>query len=200
VRLLRRAIPVVIALILGTTWFVTWLDPLNRLVKLPVDHKGLVISGTKITMQAPKLYGYTRDQRWYEVTAKAAGQDITKPDLIELREIKAKLEAQDKSTIALSANSGVYNRKASVLTLTKDIVIKSSTGSEMHLEEATVDTGSGEIISDKPVAVFSDQGTLNADRLEVYNSGEVVHFIGGVVMTLTGKDDAKPETKPAEQR
>lgn len=195
-RLLRKAIPVVIALMLGTTWFVTWLDPLKRLVKLPVDYNGLVISGTKITMQAPKLSGFTRDQRWYEVTAKAAGQDITKPDLIELREIQAKIEAQDKSTIMLSANQGVYNRKASVLTLTKDIIAKTSTGSEMHLEEATIDTANGEITSEKPVAVFSDQGTLNADRLEVYNSGEVVNFIGSVVMILSGKEEAKP----AEQR
>jgi len=182
-------------LILGTTVLVTWLDPLRVLVRLPVDHRGLVISGTKITMQAPRLNGYTRDQRWYEVTAKAAGQDITKPDLIELREIRAKIETQDKSTIDLSAQDGVFNRKASVLTLTKNIIVKTSTGSEMHLEEATVDTGNGEIVSNKPVAVFSDQGTLNADRLEVYNSGEVIYFIGSVVMNLNGNDDAKPTEK-----
>lgn len=174
---------------------VTWLDPLRLLVKLPVDHAGLVISGTKITMQAPKLHGYTRDQRWYEVTAEAAGQDITKPDLIELREIRAKIEAQDKSTIDLSAKDGVFNRKASVLTLTRNVVVKTSTGSEMHLEEATIDTGNGEIISNKPVAVFTDQGTLNADRLEVHNSGEIIHFIGGVIMNLNGGDGAKPAEK-----
>lgn len=195
VRLLRRAIPVAIVLILGITMLVSWLDPLRVLVRLPVDHGGLVISGTKITMQAPKLAGYTRDQRWYEVTAKAAGQDITKPDLIELREIRAKIEAQDKSTIFLSAQDGVYDRKASVLTLNRNILVKTSTGSEMHLEEAAVNTGSGEIISNKPVAVFSDQGTLNANRLEIYNSGEVVQFIGDVVMNLNANsgDNKAPE-------
>ena len=36
--------------------------------RLPVDASGLVISGTKITMAQPKLSGYTRDSRWYEVT------------------------------------------------------------------------------------------------------------------------------------
>jgi lipopolysaccharide export system protein LptC len=181
-------------LILGATVLVTWLDPLRVLVRLPVDHGGLVISGTKITMQAPKLNGYTRDQRWYEVTAKAAGQDITKPDLIELREIRAKIEAQDKSTIYLSAQDGASDRPASVLTLPRARVVKTTTGSEKHLEEPSINTGSGEIISNKPVAVFSDQGTLNADRLEIYNSGEVVHFIGGVVMSLNS--GAKVPEKP----
>jgi lipopolysaccharide export system protein LptC len=195
VRLLRRAIPVVIVLTLGVTLLVSWLDPLRVLVRLPVDHKGLVLSGTKITMQAPKLSGYTRDQRWYEVTAKAAGQDITKPDFVELREIRATIEAQDKSTIHLSADDGTFDRKASVLTLNRNVLVKTSTGSEMHLEEATINTGSGEIISNKPVAVFSDQGTLNADRLEIYNSGEVVYFVGGVVMNLNANDGAKPAEK-----
>jgi lipopolysaccharide export system protein LptC len=193
VRLLRRTIPVAIVLILGVTVLVTWIDPLRVLVKLPVDHGGLVISGTKITMQAPKLSGYTRDQRWYEVTAKAAGQDITKPDLIDLREIRAKIEAQDKSTIYLSAQDGLFDRKAAVLTLNKNILVKTSTGSEMHLDEAQINTGTGEIVSNKPVAVFSDQGTLNADRLEIFNSGDIVNFIGSVVMNLNANDGANTD-------
>jgi len=198
VRLLRRAIPVVILSILGATVLVTWIDPLRLLVRLPVDSKGLVISGSKITMQAPKLQGYTRDQRWYEVTAAAAGQDITKPDIIELHEIRAKIEAQDKSTIYLSAKDGTFSRKASVLILNQNVIAKTSSGSEMHLEEATVNTGTGEVISDKPVAVFGAQGTLNANRLEVYNSGEVIHFIGDVVMNLNGTEpDA---VRPTEKR
>lgn len=194
-RLLRRAIPVSIVLMLGATVLFTWLDPLRVLARLPVDHEGLVISGTKITMQAPKLHGYTRDQRWYEVTAEAAGQDITKPDFIDLREIRAKIETQDKSTIYLSAQDGLYNRKASVLKLNRNVIVKTSSGSEMHLEEATVDTGIGQIISEKPVAVFSAEGTLTADRLEVYNSGDVVNFIGGVVMNLNN-DRANAAPKP----
>jgi lipopolysaccharide export system protein LptC len=193
VRLLRRTIPVAIVLILGVTVLVTWIDPLRVLVKLPVDHGGLVISGTKITMQAPKLSGYTRDQRWYEVTAKAAGQDITKPDLIDLREIRAKIEAQDKSTIYLSARDGLFDRKAAVLTLNKNILVKTSTGSEMHLDEAQINTGTGEIVSNKPVAVFSDQGTLNADRLEIFNSGDIVNFIGSVVINLNANDGANTD-------
>ena len=39
-----------------------------------------MISGTKLTMQAPKLSGYTRDGRWYELIADSAAQDITKPE------------------------------------------------------------------------------------------------------------------------
>jgi lipopolysaccharide export system protein LptC len=191
VRLLRKAIPVTIVLILGTTALVAWLDPLKVLVRLPIDSGKLVISGTKITMEAPKLSGYTRDRRWYEMNAKSAAQDIIKPDMVELSEVRAKIETEDKSTIFLSAKDGSFNRKAGVLTLNRNIVLKSSGGYEMHLEEAVVDTGNGEVVSNKPVAVFAQDTTLNADRLEVSKSGEIIRFIGSVVMNLNGAGDSK---------
>jgi lipopolysaccharide export system protein LptC len=191
VRLLRKAIPVTIVLILGTTMLVAWLDPLKVLVRLPIDSGKLVISGSKITMEAPKLSGYTRDQRWYEMSAKSAAQDVTKPDVVELNEVHAKIETADKSTILLSAQAGLYNRKSSTLRLDRDVVIKSSAGFEMHLDEAVVDTGSGEVVSNKPVSVFTQDATLKAERLEVEKSGDVVRFIGNVVMNLNPPDKLK---------
>ncbi|MSP47553.1 MAG: LPS export ABC transporter periplasmic protein LptC [Xanthobacteraceae bacterium] len=196
--MLRVAIPVTIALILGATVLVRWIDPLKVLVRLPTDAGKLVISGTKVTMESPKLSGYTRDRRWYELNAKAAAQDVTKPDMIELQEVRAKIETEDKSMIFLSATTGLFNRKAGVLTLNQNVTLKSSSGYEMHLEEAVVDTVSGEVVSSKPVAVFTQDATLNADRLEVAKSGEIVRFIGGVVMNLKGLGDASQPAAPKQ--
>jgi lipopolysaccharide export system protein LptC len=196
VRKLRVAIPVTIALILGATILVTWIDPLKVLVRLPIDSGKLVISGSKVTMESPKLSGYTRDQRWYELNAKSAAQDITKPDMVELSEVRAKIQTDEKSTIFLSATDGSFNRKAGTLTLNRNIVLKSSAGFELHLEEAVIDTGSGEVVSNKPVAVFTQDATLNADRLEVMQSGDVVRFLGSVVMNLNGLDAKPPADKP----
>jgi lipopolysaccharide export system protein LptC len=189
VRFLRIAIPAVIVLALGATWLVSWLDPLKMLVRLPIDSGKLVISGTKITMEAPKLSGYTRDNRWYELTASAAAQDITKPNMVELHDVRAKVETEDKSTMFLSAKDGLYDRKAGILTLNNDISLKSTSGYEVRLNEAVVDTGSGEIVSNKPVEVLSQQGTLKAERLEVSKSGEIVRFSGNVVMNVSGQGD-----------
>ena len=189
--MLRVAIPVIIVLTLGATILVSWLDPLKVLARLPIDAGKLVISGTKITMEAPKLSGYTRDNRWYEMNAKAAAQDITKPDVIELVEVRAKIETADKSTMLLAAQAGTYNRKTSILSLNRNVILQSSAGFEMHLDEAIIDTGSGEVVSNKPVEVFTQDSTLNADRLEVEKSGDVVRFIGGVVMNLKGAGNAQ---------
>jgi lipopolysaccharide export system protein LptC len=185
VRFLRIAIPAMIVLALGATWLVSWLDPMKLMVKLPIDAGKLVISGTKITMESPKLSGYTRDQRWYELNAAAAAQDITKPDFVELREVRAKVEAEDKGTMFLSAKDGTFDRKTSILTLNNNITLKSTAGYEVRLNEAVVDTASGEIVSNQPVEVESQQGTIKSERLEVLKSGEVVRFTGNVIMNLT---------------
>jgi lipopolysaccharide export system protein LptC len=186
VRALRIAIPAVITLSLGTVWFVTWLDPLRLLVRLPTDSGKLVISGTKLTMQAPKLNGYTRDGRWYEVVADSAAQDITKPNLVELHDVRAKIETEEKSVMSLLAADGMFDRKTGVLTLGRRIVLESTKGFAVHLTDAVIDTANGDIVSEKPVEVQMLQGTLNANRLEVIKAGEVVQFGGGVVLDLAG--------------
>jgi lipopolysaccharide export system protein LptC len=187
VRLLRVAIPVILVLALGAVWFVSWFDPLRVLARLPTDAGKLVISGTKLTMQAPKLSGYTRDGQWYELNADSAAQDIMKPGLIELHGLRSKLQAADKSVMNLTAVDGLFDRKSGMLTLSRQIVLQSTNGITVHLSEAAIDTGSGDVVSNQPVEVKMLQGTLNAKRLDVVKAGDVILFGGGVVMDLTAE-------------
>ena len=119
-------------------------------LRLPGEIGKLVIKGTKVTMQAPRLTGYTGDSRPYEFTANSADQDITKPDLMDLHQIQAKIELEDKSMVNLTANGGGYDMKTELLTLADHIHVVSSNGYEARLSEATVDVHKGTIISDKP--------------------------------------------------
>jgi lipopolysaccharide export system protein LptC len=184
VRVLRVAIPVLIGFIALAFLLVTFLNPLRMLTKLPINVGDLIVSGTKITMERPHLAGFTSDSRAYEVSADAAAQDLTKPDLVELKNINAKVELQDKTTVRLSAITGVYDSKAETLKLDRDIQLSSSSGYAGHLSEALVDIRKGNVVSNKPVQVKLLQGTLDANRLEIVDSGDVVRFDGGVSMIL----------------
>jgi lipopolysaccharide export system protein LptC len=201
VRVLRVAIPVLIGFIALAFLLVTFLNPLRMLTKLPINVGDLIVSGTKITMERPHLAGFTSDSRAYEVSADAAAQDLTKPDLVELKNINAKVELQDKTTVHLSAITGVYDSKAETLKLDRDIQLSSSSGYAGHLSEALVDIRKGNVVSNKPVQVKLLQGTLDANRLEIVDSGDVVRFDGGVSMilmlneasTVKGQGAAAPE-------
>jgi lipopolysaccharide export system protein LptC len=184
VRLLRRAIPVGILTLVGVVIVGTWLNPLRMLTRLPIDPSKLLVSGTKITMEAPRLAGFTRDARPYEFTARAAAQDLTKPDVLELRDIHAKIEMQDKAHMEMTAASGIYDAKSDLLKLTDNIQLTSSAGYSGRLSDAVIDVRKGNVVSEHPVEVTLLNGTLNASRLEVVNNGELLRFDGGVAMNL----------------
>lgn len=184
VRLLRTAIPIVIALVFALLIVAAYFNPFRVLARLPIDPGKIVLSGTRITMESPRVAGYTKDARPYEVTAKAASQDITKPDIVDLQEIRARVQMQDKVTVEMTAVSGVYESKLDRLTLDHDILLTSTSGYSGHLREAVIDVKKGSILSQSPVELKMLNGTLNANRLEVDDRGDVIRFSGGVVMNL----------------
>jgi lipopolysaccharide export system protein LptC len=183
VRVLRLGVPAGILGVLLMVVAANYMPPIGRF-RLPGELGKLVIHGTKITMQQPRLTGFTNDSRAYEFTANAAAQDITKPDLVELHQPHAKIQMQDKSTVTMSAVSGVYNMKSEMLTLSQDINLVSSIGYEGRLSEAQIDVRKGSVVSEKPVWVKLLNGFLNAQRLEVADNGAMVRFGGGVAMTI----------------
>jgi lipopolysaccharide export system protein LptC len=185
VRVLRIAVPAAVALSMAAILAVSIFNPFRMLLpKLPLDMGNLVVSGTKITMETPHLSGYSPDQRPYELWAKAATQDITDPDHVELTKLRAKVLMEDRTTVTLDAVTGLFNTKDQLLDLHKDIFLQSSTGYEARLSQAFVDIGKSAISSDEPVDVKLLNGTLRSDKLRITNGGEVVRFEGNVVMNL----------------
>lgn len=196
VRFCRAAIPVTLVLIVGSVAALAYFKPFRMLAKLPIDPSKLVISGTKVTMEAPRLGGFTRDGRPYDLTARAAAQDLANPGLLELADVHAHVAMQDQSTVELKAASGLYDTRDDLLTLRTDIVITSSAGYSAKLNEAAVDIKKNTIVSDKPVEVKMTSGTVNANHLEVLENGNLIHFDKGVEMNVV----PQPATAPPSVR
>jgi lipopolysaccharide export system protein LptC len=200
VRILRIAVPAVVILAMTGVVAVSIFNPFRMLLpKLPLDMGNLVVSGTKITMESPHLSGYTPDRRPYELWAKTATQDVTDPDHVELRTLRAKVLMEDlTTTVTLDANNGLFDSKEQLLDLHKDIFLQSSTGYEARLSQAFVDIGKGIVTSEEHVDVKLLNGTLTSDRLRITGGGEVVRFEGNVVMNLDNLDMSKSADHPAD--
>jgi lipopolysaccharide export system protein LptC len=183
VRWLRIGVPAILAAALCMVVAVNYMPPVGGF-RLPGELGNLVINGTTVTMQQPRLSGFTADSRPYEFTAKAAEQDITKPDVMELHQIDAKVAMQDKSTVNVTSNSGTYNMKSEMLTLNDAVHLTSSNGYEVRLDDAVIDVHKGNVVTDKPVWVKLTNGVINAKHMEVVDSGEIIRFGGGVTMTV----------------
>ena len=118
------------------------------------------------------------------MVAQAAAQDLTKPDMVELQGIHATMEMRDKVIFETIAKDGLYNTKTEQLTLNHNIVVTSSSGYQAFLNEAVVDVRGSKIVSDKPVEVKTATWSINANRMEVSESGDLMRFDRGVFVTL----------------
>jgi len=197
VRLLRVGLPVATALVCLVLALLAWFNPLRMLANLPISIDNVVVSGSKIKMENPKLSGFTRDKRRYDVSAGAAAQDLTRPGVIELRDINATLEMQNKTNMRLTAENGLFDTKQEQLKLDTNIVVTSSNGEEGYLQEAVVDTKNGNVVSEKPVRMKMTNGTIEGNRFELTNSGDVIRFEKGVVVNLKPEGASKPATAKA---
>lgn len=185
VRILRVVVPASVAVaLIGGVVFTAVIKPLAVLSGASVDVGSLVVSGTKIMMQQPRLAGFTRDNRRYDMVAQAAAQDLTKPDMLELQGIQATMEMKDKTVFETTAKTGFYNTKTEQLTLIQNIVVTSSSGYQAFLSEAVLDVRGGNVVSDKPVEVKTATWTINANRMEVAESGDIMRFERGVFVSL----------------
>lgn len=197
VRILRVALPLTVVLVFVAVTLMTYWNPLRTLTALPADVGNMVVRGSKITMEQPKLSGFTRDSRAYNITADSAAQDLTKPDLIELSNIRAQVEMKDLSTVHMTALEGIYNSKSEMLELNNDIRLNTSGGYTGRLSKATVDIKKGHVLSERPVRLNMLDGTLDANRLQIIESGDLIRFDRGVEMTLMlNKDNVTPALKP----
>jgi lipopolysaccharide export system protein LptC len=199
VRLSRRAIPAALLVALVGVGANAYFKPLAILAKLPIDH--LVLTGSKINMEAPHIGGFTRDGRPYNLTARTAAQDLTNPGVLELSDVIAHMTLQDRSLMELRAENGIYDTKADIMLLKTNIVITTSTGYTVHLEEARIDNKAGRIVSNRPVAVTMSNGTVDAKGLEVLENGDLMRFTNGVETHLVpqspaGTANAAPAAKP----
>ncbi len=155
------------------------LNPLRRLPgELSIGRVG--VEGTKVTVESPKITGAQKDGSPFEIKAHSGIQDITTPDIIELLGIDSKIGAADASMTSVNAARGVYDSLHDKMTLEGDIRIKSSTGYDVRLKTARIDFKTGGLVSEEPVKVLLDGGTITAQQIIVSDNGHKVSFDGDV--------------------
>jgi lipopolysaccharide export system protein LptC len=193
VRFLRFSIPVGMVVILAILLASTFFNPSRLFPSFPIDPGKFSLSGTKVVMELPRVTGFSSDSQRYEVTARTATQDLTKPDILDLKDVNAQMELKDGQLVTITSPNGVYDTKGELLRLHDHIAVNSTSGYEAHLSEATVNTASGNIVSESPVEVkLPNNGLVNANHLEVMENGASILFGGGVETTVN-PDQMRPD-------
>ena len=158
---------------------VTIFDPFRA---LPVSASvgEVKLNGSRVTMDLPKLAGYRRDGRPYQLNAETAVQDVKKPNLLELNLITADLGMGGGANANITAKTGVYDTDREFISLKTDVKVKTDSGYDVTLESADIDFKAGTVVSQEPVKVLMTTGTITADRMSSRDSGKIMVFEGNV--------------------
>lgn len=191
VRILRKAIPAFcVAAVAGpVAWGV--ISPFAR-VGLDVTVGPISMAGTKVTMESPKLSGFKKDGKAYEVTAEQAIQDIKTPTIVELNKLTSRMEQDAKKYARLTADWGRFDQSSDRLDLKGNVRVRTDNGYEADLLSARINMKSGDVVSVEPVVVRSLSATITADRAEVRDNGKHAVFEGRVRSVFTQDDAAAP--------
>ena len=182
VRFAKVAIPVGALIAAVGVGAVAYLDPFRKIEGLSVGP--ISVSGTNVTMESPKLTGFRNDNRPYEVTASAATQDVKNPNLVELKDLRARLITDDKgSTARLEAAVGILNTQKEQMNLRQDVRVHTDGGQKVllrsafgYLPMAFVLAGAAIVGTDLLITITDDLSAMVTRGLGDRSGGDA-HFI-----------------------
>jgi lipopolysaccharide export system protein LptC len=125
-----------------------------------------------------RFIGVDATKRPYAVTADSADQVTAKSDEVTLVAPKADILLGNGAWVALTAQTGIFNREKQILELTGGVNLFHDSGYEFQTESIVVDLAAGDAIGTEPVRGQGPFGQLRAEGFRIYNRGERVEFLG----------------------
>lgn len=200
VKALRLVLPLA-AVALVVTYGVAMMGTAGVGTSIPVVALQKILP-TDLKMDNPHYDGYAKDGSSYVVDAKWAKQNLAQPNAILLDTIVSTLIQPDKSKTVVTAATGTYDHKTSILELSKSIDVKSESGLKATLTQATINTKDGTVVSKEPVVVEFPSGSVRSKTMTLNQKTKDVTFDEDVVALLKpappkpGTDAAAPAPEP----
>ncbi len=158
---------------------------------LPADLRfaRIAMQGTRITIESPKLVGYRKDGRPYELRAQVGVQDMAKPDIFELEQLDVRMESENDAVVMLSSAKGLYDAKNDHADLWGGARIYDDKHYNMRLESAAMDFRANVMTSDRPVVLTLDDAEVSANSVEFSQNERRATFVGAVHSVFRGESD-----------
>jgi lipopolysaccharide export system protein LptC len=179
VRFLRRTIIIGAAV---TTAFITVIalfDPFKHL-PISVSVASVHLNGTRVTTEDPKMTGFRKDGRAYEINASSGIQDILDTNVTDLVGVKAKVVMGDDSTARVTAGYGTHDSLHDTMKLRENVHIMNASGYEFIMKSVTMNFKSNDMVTDEPATLLLNGARFDADRMTISDNGHRVTFEGSV--------------------
>lgn len=186
VRVLKTALPICALAIAAIFSWYTFLAAPASTVKVQLDAS----ESGKLVMMGPQLNGYTKDNRPYSMVAERAVQDAKESSVITLVDIVAQLPVGDKAKAEINASSAIFDSVKQYLQFDNEFTVKTTDGMEAKLQNANVNMSNGEMTTDKPVDIRTDNAHISAQKMKILENGKLLVFEDKVQLTINPATNA----------
>ncbi len=140
--------------------------------------------GEEPTLINARYEGVDRKGRPYLVTADEVVNIPSEEDKVGLNAPQADLTLGEDGWVSLTAASGIYDKKAEILELSRDVNLFHDAGHRFTTSRATIDLVEGNASGSEPVEGQGPFGVLTSEGFRIVNEGRTVFFDGRARMTI----------------
>jgi lipopolysaccharide export system protein LptC len=184
VRAMRVILPLAAVGLVGLV--IAWPDMEKRVEPL---RKEELIPDSAANMEneliKPTFQSIDDKEQPFTITADLATQSRDNPDIVNLENPVGDLSMDDGASLAVKAQSGIYQQKDEKLYLKGLVKLSHNSGYTLESEEMRVNMKTREAFSDMDVYVQGPDGTIQATGLEAFSQKGLLIFKGPAKMVLT---------------
>jgi lipopolysaccharide export system protein LptC len=187
VRALKVLLPMVMVVTVGYLvywWFEsrgTVVDP-QVVQQVPQDTKA------EVTVNDIKYDGKDKKGRPYSITADSASHADGDDRHISLKKPMADIVMASGAYVALTANDGVLDRDADLVTLNGDVTLFHDNGLSFQTASATIHLKDKTAEGNAPVEGQNGDGELTSQGFRVLDDGDTIEFTGKAYMKIYPKN------------
>ena len=174
---MRITLPLVAVAIVALVFTWPQLTEKPKKFSLSVSNVTTTETGAQQIINA-RFTGTDAENRPYSVTADTASQVKNAPDMVDLAFPKADITMQNGAWLALSAETGTFNRKMQVLNLQGAVNLFHDMGYELRTSAADIFMKQGTASGSKPVTGQGPVGTVYSSGFRILDGGKRVLFTG----------------------
>jgi lipopolysaccharide export system protein LptC len=188
VSLLKFLLPAVALTLIGLLLLWPQMNPLPTKVGFT---KATVEDLENLRMLAPRMIGRDEKNQPYTVTADQATQAAASSDVTDLVKPKGDMQINTGAWVALTADTGTYNKQSQMLHLEGNVNVFHDAGYEIQTSSADVNLDKGDAQGDKPVFGQGPDSELQGEGFRLYNKGARIIVTGQSRVVIHARNKAE---------
>jgi lipopolysaccharide export system protein LptC len=158
----------------------------SNFVPLPSQPLDVTANPDVISASQSRISGVDKSNQPYEISAATGVQDKEISSLVHLQTVQGVFKRAGDKRIDIASDSALYDTKTKDMSMKGNVVFEDPGRYKAQMESAKINLDDKSLVSQSPVHVDMETGSVDADSLEIMDNGKRSLFKGHVKARIEG--------------